>query len=147
MVLQICKGYMKGDDDLAKDLAQDVFINVWNALSKFRGEALHKTWIYRITVNTCLLYIRNNKNKQTASFDEVMDITRMPAADKDTNQYSSLYQAIGMLPELDRLIMMLLLEDLEYSEICEITGISSVNLRVKIHRIKIKMKEILKEEL
>ncbi|MGZ5220253.1 MAG: RNA polymerase sigma factor, partial [Chitinophagaceae bacterium] len=46
MVLQICKGYMKGDDDLAKDLAQDVFINVWNALSKFRGEALHKTWIY-----------------------------------------------------------------------------------------------------
>ena len=60
MVLQMSLGYMKGDSELARDMAQEVFINIWNALAKFKGESSYKTWIYRITVNTCLLYIRSN---------------------------------------------------------------------------------------
>lgn len=146
MVLQMCKGYMQGDEDLAKDLSQEVFINVWNALSNFKGDALHKTWIYRITVNTCLLYIRNNKKKQTTSFDHVPDISRLPTIETDNDSYSDLYKAIGELPQLERLIMMLLLEELGYDDICQITGISQINLRVKIHRIKNKMKKILKPQ-
>ncbi len=146
MVLQMCKGYMQGDEDLAKDLSQEVFINVLNALSNFKGDALHKTWIYRITVNTCLLYIRNNKKKQTTSFDYVPDISSLPTVETDNDSYSDLYKAIGELPQLERLIMMLLLEELEYDDICQITGISQINLRVKIHRIKIKMKKILNSQ-
>jgi RNA polymerase sigma-70 factor (ECF subfamily) len=143
MVLQMCLGYLKGDKDVAKDLTQEVFINVWNALSSFRGDALHKTWIYRITVNTCLLYIRDNKKRQTAALEEVPNLEGLETSDKEQGQYDSLYRAIGALPEVERLIMMLLLEDLEYSEIAKITGISSINLRVKIHRIKKKMKGLL----
>ena len=63
MVLQMCMGFMKGDKDLAADLSQDVFINVWNSLPNFRSESSHKTWIYRIAVNTCLSHIRKSKNK------------------------------------------------------------------------------------
>ncbi len=63
MVVQMCLGFMKGDRDQANDLAQDVFVNVWNSLSRFRGESSHKTWIYRITVNTCLLHIRKDKEQ------------------------------------------------------------------------------------
>lgn len=63
MVLHLCRGFMKGDNELAYDPAQDVFINVWNALSGYRAEASYKTRIYRITVNTCLLQIRKDKNK------------------------------------------------------------------------------------
>jgi len=143
MVLQMCLGYMKGDKDLAKDMAQEVFINIWNALSTFRGDALHKTWIYKITVNTCLLYIRNNKKGQTASLEEVLYLDGLPTSDKEQGQYDHLYKVIGDLPHIERLIMMLLLEELEYSEIAKITGISPINLRVKIHRIKKKMKGLL----
>ena len=146
MVLQMCKGYMQGDEDLAKDLSQEVFINVWNALAKFKGDALHKTWIYRITVNTCLLYIRNNKKKQATYFDVVPELSSLQTSEADHNNFSDLYKAIGVLPQLERLIMMLLLEELEYDDICQITGISAINLRVKIHRIKNKMKKILKPQ-
>jgi RNA polymerase sigma factor (sigma-70 family) len=143
MVLQMCLGYMKGDRDLAKDLAQEVFINIWNALSSFKGHALHKTWIYRITVNTCLLYIRDNKKRQTTSLEEVPHWVVSKTSDSEQGNYESLYRVIGELPQIERLIMMLLLEELEYDEIAKITGISAINLRVKIHRIKKKMKPLL----
>ena len=143
MVLQMCLGYMKGDSDVAQDLTQEVFINIWNALSSFKGEAQYKTWIYRITVNTCLLYIRDNKKRQTLSLEEVPYGTVHKTSDQDEDQYANLYKTIGALPQIERLIMMLLLEELDYGEIAQITGLSSINLRVKIHRIKKKMKPLL----
>ena len=98
MVLQMCLGYLKGDMELAKDLGQEVFINVWNALPSFRGHAVHKTWIYKITVNTCLLYIRNNKRGQTATLEEVPYWAGLEAIDRKQGQYDRLYRAIGALP-------------------------------------------------
>ncbi|RYF88832.1 MAG: sigma-70 family RNA polymerase sigma factor [Chitinophagaceae bacterium] len=147
MVLQMSLGYMKGDRQLAKDMTQEVFINVWNALPKFRNDASPKTWIYRITVNTCLLYIRDNKKKQVAELDESVHDSHTPASEHNPEEHAALYRAIGELPSLDRLIMMLVLEEIPYDEIAKITGINSINLRVKIHRIKKKMNELLKTEI
>lgn len=146
MVLQMCLGFMKGDLDLAKDLSQEVFINTWKALKKFKGNSNHKTWIYRITVNTCLKYIRDKKDKNQISIDEGhLHLTNESNHQIDTN-HQSLYNAIGKLGEVDRLIMMLILDELEYEEISNIIGISEVNLRVKIHRIKKKLKKTLENE-
>jgi RNA polymerase sigma-70 factor (ECF subfamily) len=55
IMLQLCLGYMKGDKELAKDIAQEVFVNVWNVLDRFIGAATYKTLIYRITVKNELL--------------------------------------------------------------------------------------------
>ena len=148
MVLQMSLGYMKGDPELARDMAQEVFINIWNALAKFKGEASYKTWIYRITVNTCLLYIRSNKKKQTTSLEETSYVNKIESSGSsgtETDQHHALYRAIGALPELDRLVMMMILDELEYDEISKITGINAINLRVKIHRIKKKIAQLLKE--
>ena len=151
MVLQMSLGYMKGDPELARDMTQEVFINIWNALAKFKGEASYKTWIYRITVNTCLLYIRSNKKKQTTSLEETSYVNKIESSGSsgssgiETDQHHALYRAIGALPELDRLVMMMILDELEYDEISKITGINAINLRVKIHRIKKKIAQSLKE--
>jgi RNA polymerase sigma factor (sigma-70 family) len=146
MVLQMCLGFMKGDRDLAKDLSQQVFINTWQALTKFKNASSHKTWIYRITVNTCLKYIRDKKDRFQVPIDDV----HIVVAD-DSNQLAdiknqSLYTAIGQLGEVDRLIIMMILDELEYEEISAIVGISEGNLRVKIHRIKKQLKKILENE-
>lgn len=140
MVMQVCLGYMKGDRYLAEDLAQEVFVNIWNALPKFRGDATHKTWIYRITVNTCLLFIRNKKHVAPALPDEhgVNDNYQ-----EKEDAVNSLYSAIGNLPPVERLIIMLFLEDLQYEEISKIIGITEQNLRVKIYRIKKKLKQLI----
>ena len=142
MVMQICLGYMKGDHQKAQDLSQEVFINTWNALSKFRGEATYKTWIYRITVNTCLMQIRKEKKQPPIPLEtEDHEITVDGAED-----HQLLYQAIGQLPETDRILIMLVLEELEYAEIAQILGINEGTLRVKVHRIKKRLKKILQHE-
>ena len=147
MVLQMCLGFMKGDEDLAKDLAQEVFINIWNSLSKFKGNSSYKTWVYRITVNTCLLHIRTNKNRRTVDLNEApAHTTMLEPTGSEGQEYRGLYAAIGQLVELDRLIIMLVLEELDYEEISKVIGISAVNLRVKIHRIKNKIRQYLKKE-
>jgi RNA polymerase sigma factor (sigma-70 family) len=146
MVLQMCLGYMKGDRELAKDIAQEVFINIWNALESFKAESTPKTWIYRVTVNTCLLYIRTNSKKQTTPLDTDNNISASDTNGGEEEQHIALYKAIGELPKLERLIIMLVLEGIEYEDIEKITGISSINLRVKIHRIKKKMRQLLKQD-
>lgn len=133
-VHRLCLGYT-GDSMLADDLLQEVFIKVWENLEKFRGESQVSTWIYRITVNTCLLYLRANK-KQT-KIDLEKNVLKISEETNDTeNQIQLLYKCISELNEADRLIITLLLEEVPYAEIAEVTSISEGNLRVKIHRIK-----------
>ena len=141
MVYQMCMGFMKGDSDLANDLSQEIFVNVWNGLSRFKGESSYKTWIYRITVNTCLQQIRKTKNKQNISLNESYDVAE--PINNTEEKHLQLYKAIGQLPEVDRLIILMVLEEAEYDEIAKAMGINETNLRVKIHRIKKRLKELL----
>ena len=144
MVLQMCRGYMKGDDELAEDLTQEVFINVWNALHKFKGNSSYKTWIYRITVNSCLNYIRNKKESVNIPLDSV-DLEKTDDTELQKTVFTNLYSAIGRLPEIERLIIMMVLDENNYDEIAEVMGISAGNVRVKIHRIKKNLKKYLND--
>lgn len=141
MVYQMCMGFMKGDQDMANDLSQEVFINIWNALSGFRKESSYKTWIYRITANTCLQQIRSDKNKKRVSIGDGFDVAENVNTTEET--HFRLYRAVGQLPEVDRLVIMMVLDEVEYQEIAKVIGISEANLRVKIHRIKKRLKELL----
>jgi RNA polymerase sigma factor (sigma-70 family) len=139
-IRKLCQGYL-GDPAMAEDLVQDTFITVWNNLHDFRGEAKWSTWIYRIAVNTCLMYKRKDK-KQVLFQDVLMDIPQ--EQNELEQQLQLLYKSISQLKEADRLIIMLTLEDKPYPEIAQITGFSEGNLRVKIHRIKKELTEIFK---
>ncbi len=146
MVLNLCRGFMKGDRDQAHDLAQDVFINIWNALPGYRAEASYKTWIYRITVNTCLLQIRKDKNKIKVPLETVTVEAETDSTSHAQENENILYRAIGQLEEVDRLMMMMVLDEIEYEEIARIMGVTENNLRVKIHRIKTKLKTLIEDE-
>ncbi|MDD3004935.1 RNA polymerase sigma factor [Flavobacterium sp.] len=133
-VQRLCLGYT-GNQMEAEDLLQEVFIKIWQNMDKFRGDSQWSTWIYRIAVNTCLYHLRSTKNKQT------VDLTKVPSLQDleqpyEEQQVQLLYKAISELKESDRLIITMLLDKISYPEIAQITEISEVNLRVKIHRIK-----------
>ena len=146
MVMNMCRGFMKGDMDMASDLVQEVFINVWNALPGYRTEASYKTWIYRITVNTCLLQIRKDKNKIKVPLEVAVNTIEQNANTAQVDNEKILYRAIGQLDEVERLTIMMVLEEVEYEEIARIMGITENNLRVKIHRIKTKLKNLIENE-
>ena len=125
-------GYFN-DYSLAQDLAQDVFVRVWQYLPTFKGESSVGTWIFRIATNICL---RQSERQKSISQTEVpFGVFAEEAGDRSL-QVQALYKAIAELPEMDRLIISLYLEELKQSEIAQITGISEVNVRVRIHRIK-----------
>ncbi len=139
-VYRLCLGYVNGDAAFAKDLAQDVFIKVWEHLDEFKHKSSIGTWIYRITVNTCLFFIRKNK-KGTYSIPEIaedkQDVLQEETAHQ--NRLQQMYACIQQLKQTERIIILLVLEGLPQKEIADITGHSHENIRVMVHRIKEKL--------
>ncbi|MEM7511335.1 MAG: sigma-70 family RNA polymerase sigma factor [Bacteroidota bacterium] len=138
-ILKTCLGFT-GDPEEAKDLAQEVLINIWLGKDSFKQKASVSTWIYRITVNTCLMYKRKRKEIYQ-SLSEVADEGVLPEHLKNDHKQDIqlLTKLIAELPEKDRIIMILYLENLTYEEISEVTGLNSNHIGVKINRIKQKL--------
>lgn len=150
MVMQLCLGFVNGDRNRAKDIFQEVFINTWNSLERFKGESSHKTWLYRITVNTCLKSLRDNKQSKNVNIDveqcsNLLYHDEINSPDKESS-LNALYVSISQLSKVDRLIIMMVLDDNEYSQIADVMGISEVNVRVKVHRIKQTLKRIMQND-
>ena len=143
MVRQLCLGFCQGREDIAADLCQDIFVNIWRKLDQFRGEASAKTWIYRITVNTCLQYQRSPAQRADASEELPEQLSDFTKSSPDARR-EALYRAIGYLPEIDRLIYMLTLEGQSSEQIAACTGLSTGGLRVRLHRSRNKLRQILK---
>ena len=137
----MCYGYT-GDDETANDLMQETFMKVWQNLDKFRNQALISTWIYRIAVNTCLSYLRVEKRQAKDELTDSIIETKSEEVSDKNEQVDTLYKCIAQLQENERIIITMVLDELPYAEIAEISGISEGNLRVKIHRIKQKLTEL-----
>jgi len=136
-VFRLCMGYVN-DRDWAKDIAQETFITVWQQLPKFKNESSIGTWIFRIASNHCLRQLE--KDKRLIKTELPAQIEEKPPPDIE-NKVQFLYKCISELPETDRIIISLELEDMKQSEISSIVGLSEANIRVKIHRIKEKLTE------
>lgn len=140
-VFNLCYGYT-GDADVANDLMQETFIKVWQNLDKFRNQSQLSTWIYRIGVNTCLSHLRSAKRKPTEELNDYIIENHTEEVSEKSEQIAALYRAIAQLEENERIIITMVLEEIPYAEIAEVSGISEGNLRVRIHRIKHKLTEI-----
>ncbi|CAI8720078.1 RNA polymerase sigma factor [Chryseobacterium sp. IT-36CA2] len=140
-IFRLCMGYVN-DADLAQDLAQETFIIVWQQLPKFRNESSIGTWIFRIASNNCLRQIE--KEKKFTKTDLPVNLEEKKQESMEP-QIQMLYQFISELPETDRIIISLELEEVKQAEIAHIVGLSESNIRVKIHRIKEKLTQKFKE--
>ncbi len=134
-IFRVCMGYVN-DHSLAQDMAQETFIIVWKQLPDFRNEATIGTWIYRIATNNCLRQLE--KEKRVTSTDLPIDLPEEKCMNLEP-RFQLLYKFISELPEIDRIIISLELEEINQAEIARITGLSESNIRVKIHRIKARL--------
>ncbi|MGF1557215.1 RNA polymerase sigma factor [Paucihalobacter sp.] len=146
-VIRLCLGYVNGDGDLAKDLAQEVFIKVWEHLDSFRNESSISTWIYRITVNTCLMQLRRKTRTvplKNIEKSEVDDHTEDEV--QKEKQLIQLHACISKLFDVDKSVILLELEGLPQKEIAEVTGLTHKSVRVRIHRIKEKLLKCIRHD-
>jgi RNA polymerase sigma-70 factor (ECF subfamily) len=145
MLYKVCNLYCSAEHD-KQDLFQEIVIQLWKAYPRFRGDSKFGTWLYRIALNTAISGLRKQKkNIQTMEPDQLPTEIQDIQYNKDKEEkIQQLYRAIHQLPEIERGIVMLYLEDRSYEEMEDILGINQNNLRVKMNRIKEKLRKLTK---
>jgi RNA polymerase sigma-70 factor, ECF subfamily len=149
---------MMGNREEAEDLAQEVFLTVYNSIRSFREESLLSTWIYRITRNHCLnrlkfLKRRAHERKQPLDETQQADLAgdnihqavsgRVPRPDRlvEGKQMEAIIQKqIGKLSgEHRELIVLRDIEHLSYEEIQDITGLAAGTVKSRLHRARMEL--------
>lgn len=144
IVHKVCRLYTN-NQDAHNDLFQEITIQLWKAYPKFRGDAKFSTWMYRVGLNTAItLYRKSKRTIKTQEFETVsFKIKSVEYDDTEEQQLKLLYKAVHQLNDIEKALVLLYLEDKKYNEISETLGISEVNARVKMNRVKKKLKTIL----
>lgn len=143
IIFTVCYLFSK-DQENVNDLFQETLIYLWRGFGTFEGKCDVKTWIWRVSINTCLTYERKKKRHMEA-VPLSMAINLFTDTDDDTRQVQQLYRRINKLGMIDRAIILLWLENMSYEEIGQIIGISTKNVSVKLVRIKEKLKNMSNE--
>ena len=146
IIQKICRLYGHTRPD-REDLFQEIIVQLWKSVPKFQGQSKFSTWVYRVALNTAISDFRKKKRSVPVSSTEgaSIEIGQEPGNDIEKHdQADVLYAAIRQLPEIDKAIVMLYLEDKSYEEMEDILGINNNNLRVKMNRIKEKLRQLTK---
>lgn len=131
------------------DLFQEILLQLWISLPKFKGQSEESTWIYRVAFNTALTWKRSGKRKdrnlQLLPPEQVQD-----GCEKKTSQFGDeqvierLYQSIHSLPIVDASLVLLALDGLSYKQMAEVLGITESSVGARLNRAKAKLAELLK---
>ena len=139
-IYTVCYFFSK-DTEEVNDLYQEILINLWKGFEKFRGESSLKTWIWRVSLNTC----NNQERKKKSSVQTIplsIDIDLYNDDDVQSKQIQMLYDRINRLDVFDRAIILLWLENMSYQDIADVVGISLSNVTTRLFRIKEQLKSM-----
>ena len=139
-IYTVCYMFSKDSDEVA-DLFQEILIRIWSGFDKFRGECSVRTWIWRISFNTCVTY-EKKKSRKGSTIPLSLNINLFDDTDEDVKQIKMLQKRIRQLGPCDRAIVLLWLEEMSYAEIGEIVGISEKNVSVRLVRIREQLKKM-----
>jgi len=147
IIIKICRAYTNSQEDF-EDYYQEVCLQIWRSKDNFQEQCEWSTWVYRISLNVCLTLLKKSRiNGQTYftsdSLPETAATENMAFEDESLNQ---LYVAIRRLPEVDRALILLYLEEKSYKEIADILDTNANNIGVRVNRIKERLKKILDEK-
>jgi RNA polymerase sigma factor (sigma-70 family) len=146
ILYKVSKMYMDRTDD-QEDLFQEIVLQLWKAYDSFKNESLFSTWMYRVAINTAIVFLKNEKRK-TDKFELKSTEIEEEARDSEVkeSQIEHFYRAVQKLEKIDKAIIFYQLEGFSHKEIGQNLGISEVNARVKLNRAKEKLKELIKKQ-
>ena len=139
IIYKICLMYADEKEDIA-DLYQETVYNLWKSYDQFENRSRFSTWVYRITLNTCITDIRQRKQIGTYCPLELANINLLEEDDPKQEMLKEMYAMIHRLNKLDRMYIMLWLDGKTYEEIAEIIGTNRNQVATRLHRIKEKLK-------
>lgn len=147
---------MTGNAEDAADMTQEAFLKIWRGVEQYKFESSFSTWVYRLTSNVCIDFLRGKKRRQTVSITmeedqdgsvemEVPDSAPLPedqVLHRETQ--GEIAEAMDQLEEDFRLILTLrILEDLSYEEIAQVMDLKVGTVKSRLARARGKLKKIL----
>ena len=131
----------EADPERRRDLLQEIHLQLWRSFERFDGRCSLRTWIYRVAHHTATLHVTRERRRysQLVSLEDlelVCGSSQDELASDRAMTLERLSTLIRQLKPLDRQIIVSYLEDLDAASIADVTGLSSANVAVKIHRIK-----------
>lgn len=135
LIFKIVRAYaLSGQNQ--NDLFQEISIQLWYSIPKFMKISSESTWIYRISLNTAIKWVRKEQKHRDADPVDDMELVLKDNVTWQDERLTWLYEEIHQLDSIDRSIALLLLDGFSYKEMAAILGISESNVGVKINRIK-----------
>lgn len=146
ILYKVSKMYMDTADD-QQDLFQEIICQLWNSYDSFRNESQFSTWMYRVAINTAIVFLKKEKRKLD-KYEITSENIREEDCDSEEkeSQIEHFYKAVQKLEKIDKAIMFYQLEGFSHREIGDNLGISEGNARVKLNRAKEKLKEIIRNQ-
>jgi RNA polymerase sigma-70 factor (ECF subfamily) len=146
ILYKVSKMYMDNHDD-QQDLFQEIVCQLWKSYDSFRNESQFSTWMYRVAVNTAIVFLRKEKRK-VDKYEIASENIKEDEGDSHIkeSQIDHFYKAVQKLEKIDKAIIFYQLEGFSHKEIGDNLGISEGNARVKLNRAKEKLKEIIKNQ-
>lgn len=155
MVYNTALGIVQSAED-AEDISQEVFVQVYESIHTFKGEAKFSTWLYKITVTKTMDHLRRKKRKKRFAFiqsifgahDEIVheppDFHHPGVALDKKETAAELFKAIQQLPENQKIAFTLnKLEGLNYQQVSEIMNTTVPSIESLLHRAKNNLKKLL----
>lgn len=145
LLFKICRVYQNDADD-RDDLMQEMILQLWLGFDSFKGESKFSTWMYRVALNTAIVFFKKQKRRpDSEQLPDTLDHLAAEVTDTLQDQQLTLfYKAIQQLTKVEKALIFLYMEDQAYEDIAFNLGISEVNVRVRLNRTKNKLKEIVK---
>lgn len=140
LIIKVSRLYTNSLED-EEDLFQEIVLQLWRSYDSFKGNSKISTWMYRVALNTAITLFRKKSKSLPTNELDINHADFIDDDDEKQQQVSLLYTVIKTLPNVERAIVMMYLDDLPYKDIAENLGITEVNARVKMNRLKKTLKE------
>lgn len=135
LLFKVVRAYTTQKAD-QEDLFQEVCLQVWRSVPRFKGASAVTTWLYRIALHTAITWKRKINKREEFSILYEREMPPHETSSQKNAQLEWLFAEITRLDKIDRSLALLLLDGFSYKEMAEIMGISESNVGVKIYRIK-----------
>lgn len=130
-----------------QDLFQEIILQLWKSISSFKGESQFSSWMYRVAINTAIVFFKKEKKKRdNQSEAEEEKFVFNEYDDEGDQQLIHFYKAVRHLNKVEKALILQYIEGFSGKEIAGNLGLTESNVRVKMNRTKKRLQEIIKTQ-